>query len=288
VGFWDGARALRARRRATDVVNTHMTNADAAAVLALGARGPALVSTRHFASPRGRVLGIPVDALVRRRLDAEISISSAVADTVGVPSAVVHSGVPSVPTDGVGSAPRERVVLMAQRLQPEKSTETGIRAFAVSGLAHDGWRLDIAGEGPLRADLERLIDELGSADAIRLLGFRDDLPALLERAALFLAPCEVEGLGLALIEAMAAGAAPVAASAAGHLDVLAGLDERSGYRPGDVKDAAEALRDLAQDEGRRRRLAEQARHRARTEFSLTQQADRTDEVYRLAIERRRR
>jgi len=288
VGLWDGVRALRARRRTADVVNTHMTNADAAAVLALGRRRPALVSTRHFASRRGSVLGIRVDALVRRRVDAEIAISSAVAAAIGVPSVVVHSGVPSAPADAGVPAERERVVLMAQRLQPEKRTDTGIRAFAASGLAHDGWRLDIAGDGPLRADLEALVDELGVSDAVRLLGFREDLPARLERAALFLAPCEVEGLGLALIEAMAAGAASVAASAAGHLDVLQGLDARSGYRPGDIPDAADALRTLAEDEERRMRLAEQAGERARTEFSLAQQSARTDDVYRRAIERRLR
>ncbi|MGN7977323.1 glycosyltransferase family 4 protein [Microbacterium sp. 22195] len=288
VGLWDGVRALRARRRTAEVVNTHMTNADASAVLALGRRGPALVSTRHFASPRGSVLGIPVDALVRRRVDAEIAISSAVAAAIGVPSAVVHSGVPSAQADAGALAERERVVLMAQRLQPEKRTDTGIRAFAASGLAQDGWRLDIAGDGPLRVDLEALVDELGVSGAVRLLGFREDLPARLERASLFLAPCEVEGLGLAVIEAMAAGAAPIAASAAGHLDVLAGLDARSGYRPGDVSDAADALRTLAHDEERRMRLAVQARERARAEFSLTQQSARTDDVYRRAIERRRR
>ncbi|GAA3930509.1 glycosyltransferase family 4 protein [Microbacterium soli] len=277
--------ALRARRDDADVVNTHMTDADVTAVLALGRRGPALVSTRHFALPRGRVLGIPLDLFVRRRVDAEIAISSAVAEATGIPSTVVHSGVPAAsPSPATTPA---RMILMAQRLQPEKRADIGIRAFAASGLADRGWRLDIAGDGPLRAELEELIDTLGAGGSVRLRGFRDDMPDLLRTASLFLAPCDIEGLGLAVLEAMAAGVAPVAAAAAGHLDVLAGLDERSGFRAGDVEDAADALRAFAGDDERRARLAEAAQRRARTEFSLDQQVAGSDEVYRRAIEHAR-
>lgn len=272
-------RGLRRRRGEVQVVNSHMTDADVASALALGARGPALVSTRHFARRRGRATGIPVDALLSRRVDAEIAISSAVAHATGIPSTIVHSGVPYADS----SAEPGRVVLTAQRLQPEKRTDLAVRAFAASGLSRHGWRLDIAGEGALRGELERLISDLGASSSIRLLGFRDDLPELLERASLFLAPCDVEGLGLALLEAMAAGVAPVASASAGHLDVLDGLDERSGFRAGDVQDAADALRALATDADRRRRLAARARERVRTQFSVTRQLDGTRDVYRRAM-----
>lgn len=273
--------ALRRRREDVDVVNAHMTDADAVSAAALGRRGAALVSTRHFARPRGRIIGISIDLVLGHRVDAEIAISSAVAAATGRPVHVVHSGVPVAQP----SAHPEKVVLMAQRLQPEKRTEIGIRAFVASGLAHDGWRLDIAGDGVLRGALQQLIDDLGAGSSVRLLGFRHDLPTLLDSASLFLAPCDVEGLGLAVLEAMAAGVAPVAAMAAGHLDVLAGLDDRSGFRPGDVEDAAEALRTLASHDERRAELAVQARQRARAEFSLAQQVENTDAVYRQAMDR---
>ncbi|WP_309127666.1 glycosyltransferase [Microbacterium sp.] len=279
-GVRAGVAALRRRRHRLDVINSHMTDADAAAALVRGRRGAALVSTRHFALRRGRVIGIPVDLLLRRTVDAEIAISSAVAAATGLPSTVVHSGVPHAEA----AAHPGKIVLMAQRLQPEKRTEVGIRAFVASGLAHDGWRLDIAGDGTQRDALQRLVDDLGVGSSVRLLGFRADLPALLDGASLFLAPCDVEGLGLAVLEAMAAGVAPVAAASAGHLDVLAGLDERSGFRPGDIEDAADALRTLATDGARRSRLAAEARERARAEFSLAGQVARTEKVYERAIE----
>lgn len=176
---------------------------------------------------------------------------------------------------------------MVQRLQPEKHTEIGVRAFAASRLADAGWTLAILGEGPDRAGLESVIADLGLDDAASLMGFRTDVPEMLASSSMLLATCPVEGLGLAVLEAMTHGVAPVAAGAAGHLDLLEGLDERALYRPDDVADAAAALRTFADDPDRRRRLARAAQDRALTEFSMDRQVARTDAVYRDAIARRR-
>lgn len=278
------ADVLRAVRAApADVVNSHMTEADAACALALVGRPAALVATRHFARPRGRLRFLPVDALVRTRVDAEISISRAVAAAIGVPSVVVHTGIRSA---AGGSDGDTRRILMVQRLQPEKRTAVGVRAFAASGLAAEGWRLDIAGDGPERPHLEDLIREHSLERSVDLLGFRHDVPQLLDTSSIVIATCPVEGLGLAVLEAMTHAVAPVVAAAAGHLDLLEGLDERALFRPDDVDDAAEALGTFAHDPARRRVLALAARERARTEFSVTQQAARTEAVYRDAIARR--
>lgn len=278
---------LRRHARRADVVNTHMTDADVAAALLLGRHGPALVSTRHFAQTRRRFGPVRADWIVRRHVDSEIAISTAVAEATGIPSTVVHSGVPAAPPRASRSGAGARRVIMVQRLQREKHTDIGVRAFAASRLAERGWRLDIAGEGPQRDALHDLISDLDLSGSVRLLGFRDDVPALLASSALFLAPCPVEGLGLAVLEAMSAGVAPVVCAAAGHRDLLDGLDARAGFREGDVEDAADALRTFATDEQRRDRLGAAARERAAGEFSLDRQAERTEQVYRDAIARRR-
>ena len=46
----------------------------------------------------------------------------------------------------MGNPDREPVVLVAQRLEPEKDTDVAVRAFALSGLAGRGWRLEVAGD----------------------------------------------------------------------------------------------------------------------------------------------
>jgi glycosyltransferase involved in cell wall biosynthesis len=292
----DVARAVRRLARDADIVNSHMTAADlgAAFALALLRNAPPLVSTRHFAAPRGRLGPMPIDAFLGRRIRAEIAISRAVAAATGRPSTVVHSGVPDVP-DGPGTSStanaetaagelrpnRERTVLMAQRLESEKRTDLGIRAFAASALGEHGWRLQIAGEGAERAALESLADEL-DVEA-EFLGFRDDLAERFRTAGLLLAPCTVEGLGLTVIEAMAAGLPVVAADAGGHTESLEGLDPRALYAPDDPHAAARNLRSLAADDDGRAALGAAGRRRQRAEFTLTAQVAGTDAVYRAAL-----
>lgn len=281
--FGAGIRTIRARSGA-DVVNTHMTAADVAAVAAGAHRRAALVSTRHFSRRRGTAGPVPIDTLVARRFDAEIAISAAVAESIGVPSSVVHTGVPDAeesPTVGTS-----RTILMAQRLQPEKHSWLGVRAFAASGLAADDWRIVIAGDGPERDDLIRLSQELGIREQVDLLGFRNDVPALLDSSAVLMAPCPREGLGLTVLEAMSHAVPVVAAGAAGHLDLVGGMDPALLFAPDDVSEAAARLRALAEDDGLRVRLGHALQERQRTEFTIDAQAKGTERVYLDALSRR--
>jgi glycosyltransferase involved in cell wall biosynthesis len=288
VEFTPAARTLqvtRAVRRSTadvDIVNTHMTAAEIGALLGLMGRRrrrrPAVVATRHFAKPRGWTGPVPVGPLVRRRVDAQISISAMVAAAVDGPSTVVHPGVETRPLPPAAS--RERTVLIAQRLEPEKHTHVGIRTFAESGLARAGWTLRIAGDGSEREALTGLADSKGLGGAVRFLGFRPDVPELMARAGILLAPCPFEHFGLTVLESMATGLPVVAASAGGHVDMLDGLDARALHRPDDVHDAAERLRSLAHDPAGRTALGAAARARQERHFSLRSQVEATDAVYR--------
>lgn len=281
------ARAVRRLRRHIDVVNTHMTAADLGAAFAFSGMGSraAVVATRHFAQPRGRVGRVPIDAIVRRTIDAEIAISESVAAAIGVPSTVVHPGVETRPA--TDPALRTQTVLMAQRLQPEKATDVGIRAFAASGLAARGWMLDIAGEGGERDGLQALAASVGIGDTTRFLGFREDLPALMTRAGLLLAPCPFEHFGLTVVEAMASGLPVVAADAAGHREMLGGLDSRALFEPHSEDAAAAHMASLAADVRGRAALGESERARQSHGFSLRAQVEATEDVYRRTIAARR-
>ncbi|MEJ1088248.1 glycosyltransferase family 4 protein [Microbacterium sp. Mu-80] len=278
----DVMRALRVLPADVDVVNTHMTAADTAAVAAFGWRRarPAVVSTRHFARPRRRGM----DRLIGTTVDAEVLISNAVAAASGSAGTVVHTGIADLP--GTPGGERSRIVLVAQRLQPEKATDVAIRAFASSGLADAGWSMQIAGDGPEHSGLEAFTQQLGVAHAIDFLGHRADVTELMTTAGLLLAPCPLEGLGLSVLEAMRCGLPVVAANAAGHIDLLGGLDERALFRPGDAEDAARCLRALADDPAGREQLAIDARQRQLTSFSIDAQVTGTDAVYRNATRRR--
>ncbi|WP_404430590.1 glycosyltransferase family 4 protein [Microbacterium lacus] len=277
------AHAVRKLGSGADVINAHMTAADVEAVIAATGlrRRPALVATRHFTRQRGSRAPGSLFRAVERRLDAELSISDAVAAAINVPSTVVYSGVETPPRPP--AADRVPIVLMAQRLQPEKRTDVGIRAFAESGLAAHGWMLQIAGDGPERPQLEGLAAQLGVGSATQFLGFRNDVSELMARAGMLLAPCPVEGLGLSVLEAMALALPVVAADAGGHSSLLADLDERALFWPDDAGHAAAQLHALGHDADGRDTLGIAERERQSERFSIETWRAGTDAVYRRAI-----
>lgn len=63
----------------------------------------------------------------------------------------------------------------------------------------------LAGDGPLRPEIERQADRLGLRDSLRFLGMRTDVPQLLSAMDLFLLPSRWEGLGIVAVEAQASG-----------------------------------------------------------------------------------
>lgn len=277
VTTWDALLAIDAWRDST-VIHAHMTAAELAAALAVRARPP-LVVTRHFASPRGAsVPGRLAAGPVRRRLAAQIAISRYVAERIDGPSTVVYPGVPTVP-DVTG--PRDRVVLVAQRLEREKRTEDAVDAFAASGLAAEGWRMEIAGDGSERDALKRQASALLPGGAVRFLGHRSDVADLMARAGILLAPCRVEGLGLTVLEAMATGLPVVATALGAHPETVGSITGARLFT--DVPSAAALLRGLALDEAGRAEYGRRLRDRQREAFTLEAQAEATEAVYRRVL-----
>ena len=277
----DLARTLHRYARGADVLHVHMTAAEVAATLAttLVPGAAPVVATRHFARTRGSGPARPVTAAVaRHRVTAQIAISEYVARHVDGASTVVPVGVPDQP-DAPGAPERERVVLVLQRLEAEKRTDLALRAFAASGLADRGWRLDVVGDGALRPRLEAQAVDAGLARSVRFLGRRDDVESIMRRSAVLLAPCAVEGLGLSVLEAMASGLPVVAAAAGGHLETLRGLDPLALHTPDDADAAAHQLATLAADPERRTRYGEAAQRAQRARFTPRAQAVATQSVY---------
>jgi glycosyltransferase involved in cell wall biosynthesis len=279
----DVLRTVHQAARGADVVHAHMTAAEiACATGMLGTRTP-LVVTRHFARTRG---SNPVSALVgavaATRVATQLAISRWVADSIAGESVVIHPGVDRVEVT-VEADDREPVVLLAQRLEAEKETELAIRAFGQSGLVGAGWRLDLAGDGGERDRLEKLVGELGLSAATRFLGHRDDVTELMTRSAVLLAPCRVEGLGLTVLEAMAAALPVVAVAAGGHRETVGSVAGAALHPPGDVRAAAELLTGLAADPARRDRYGVALQQAQRTGFTPEHQADETAMVYEAVV-----
>lgn len=280
-------RAIARLAGDVDLVHAHMTAAEFAASLASLRPGPRcpIVTTRHFAAPRGQSpLGRLTAGFIARRISAQIAISHFVADRVDGACQTVYPGVDPF---RIAAAARDRAVLVVQRLEQEKRTDVAIEAFARSGLTDQGWRLRIAGEGALRDELGRQAAALGMSGEVDFLGMRADVPELMARASVMVAPCPVEGLGLGVLEAMAARLPVVASRAGGHLETLPETAQRYCFAANDADAAAAALRELADDPALRHELADEGLRRQQEHFTPAAQADGTAAVYEAVLSKGR-
>jgi glycosyltransferase involved in cell wall biosynthesis len=101
--------------------------------------------------------------------------------------------------------PRKKIIVAAGRLTEQKGYDRLIEAFSPVAVAHPEWELRIYGRGPDRRKLQRMINERGIAAQAHLMGWTDQLDAILSEAAIFALSSRFEGLPLVGIEAMSKG-----------------------------------------------------------------------------------
>jgi glycosyltransferase involved in cell wall biosynthesis len=172
----------------------------------------------------------------------------------------------------VAAAPRARLdggrprLVTVGRLKAPKDFATLVRAFAA--LPSNSFEALIVGDGPERPVVEAEVERLGLGRAVRLLGERQDVPALLAGSDVFVLSSASEGLPLSVEEAMAAGL-PVVASAVGGVPEVV-VEGETGFLvpPGDVDRLTVALGRLLADPSLRRRMGASGRARAEALFDL--------------------
>ena len=150
--------------------------------------------------------------------------------------------------------PDEVIVGYVGRLAPEKQVED-LRALADLPRT----RLVVIGEGPSRPALERLLP------GARFTGFLggDALAEAMASLDVFVHPGESETFGQTIQEALASGVPVVATGRGGPLDLVRSSVDGWLYRPGDLEDLRERVRDLAGDDAKRRAFGMRARHAVR-------------------------
>jgi glycosyltransferase involved in cell wall biosynthesis len=170
----------------------------------------------------------------------------------------------------LGLTAENDIVLMVAVLRPEKAHEALLKAAKRLIASHPSLKFLIAGDGPRRAELERMTRDLQLEKNVVFLGLRRDVAELLHLADVLVLPSHpvVETLPLAVLEAMAAGT-PVVASAVGSLPEVIedGVNGRL-IPPADDAALASALGELLTDRALARRLAGNARRLVEERFSV--------------------
>ena len=173
-------------------------------------------------------------------------------------------------------------VLAVGRLVEKKAPHLTIEAFAQVLHQHPSSHLYIIGEGPLRERCEAAISRFSIADSVHLLGAQPQevVRTYLKRAALFVqhsltAPNgDTEGLGVALLEAMASEIPVVTTRHNGFIDTVA--DGETGYlvEEGDVQAMSAAMSAILGNPRQARRLGAAGRSRVSQKFALESTAAR--------------
>ncbi|MFG0267255.1 MAG: glycosyltransferase family 4 protein [Rhodopirellula sp. JB055] len=212
---------------------------------------------------------------------------------------VIPNGVESANTTSVAEIDREevmsrldvpserRIILAVGRLWPQKRVRDLIWAGELMATTDGNTTLVIIGDGPQRDELVRHRDAVSAPLHVRFAGQRNDVAELLPHADQFWIASEYEGQSNAVIEAMLAGVPVIASDIPGNRDLV--IEGETGWLFPLGDEAALVRRSLAvlNEPEECKRVAEQARQRIATEFSLDAMVQRHIELYtRLLSERR--
>ena len=209
--------------------------------------------------------------------DVAVATSRAVAQFVQARRVeVIYPGVPSMPRGGNADP---WTIGAAGRLVPIKGYQHLIEAFAAVHARHPQARLEIAGDGPLRVDLESQAQQRGLGDAIRFHGWVEDLAGAMSSWSVFVQPSLEEALGITVLQAMAGGVAVVASDVGGLSELVDPGVSGALVPPGDSVALAAAISDMLADPGRRARFVAAAERKAGA-FSEQRFATEVARVYR--------
>jgi glycosyltransferase involved in cell wall biosynthesis len=188
-----------------------------------------------------------------------------------------------VEMDDFTPQPKEPRVLVATRLFERKGVQHVIEAM--SHLPEQVYRLEVAGDGPMRAQLEQQARALRVPATFHGWLPRRPLCQLFERSRIFVLASISDNFPVSLLEAMAAGCAIITTSAGGCPEVVA--DAGLVVEPGNVDSLRQALTRLISHPSLAEELGQRAAKRARDLFSWPAVASRHEAAYEAVLRRQR-
>lgn len=273
-----------------DIIHTHNSSAQLYAVLANIFCHKIMVTTEHNTQNRkrgNRILSL-IDKWMYARYDHIICISKQAEENLrsylqnesvslkkivtiynGVNIETIHSAQPLL-----SEKPDKFLVVMVAAFRPQKDHATLIKAM--TRLPKEKFEAWLVGDGESRAEVERLISDLGMEDRVKMVGLRTDVPQILKTADVIVMSTHYEGLSLSNIEGMAAGKPFVASDVEGIREITKGFGILVPHEDADA--LAEAIKQLHDDKMYYKQIADKCYKRA-TQFDMSNMVSRYNDVY---------
>lgn len=274
------------RRRGSTIVHLHTFASQVVGTRAALRAGAKVLRTEHSTRVYDDPSCWPFSKWSLRRVDASVCISEHVrrvalarapwAEKIMhvVPNGVNVEHFAPRPVPSIGERGRVRFVALG-RLEPRKGVDIALRALVRVRSAE----LAIVGDGQSRALLESLATTLGVADRVRFVGYASDVRDEIAKAHLALSSARSEGLGIALLEAMAMGRAVVALPTGGVPEIVKDGDTGWLARGDDEEALARTMRDAIDDPDAMTRRGERARERVVASFSVDAMREGYERLY---------
>jgi len=288
-----------------DVIHTHGVKANFFGRLAAKNLEIPLVTTVHsilrfdYQNNLAFLVASNMEKWTRPLNDQFIAISHSIEESLlneGVPQdkiSIVHHGIDFDRYSSGKSILREELSLpedaymigVVSRLVEAKGIEYVLEAMPMILKDKPTAHLIIVGTGPYEQHLKKLTADLEIQDHVHFIGFRKDIPDLLHSFQCFVSASLSEGLGLNVLEAMAASVPVVVSGVGGILDFTE--DEVNGLLIPlrSSTDIAIKILTLMQDDDLSRQLVHNAVERVKTHFSLDSMGKKTADVYQKLIDK---
>lgn len=226
--------------------------------------------------------------LYNQRVDGIVAISQKIADLLAEGGVgrekirVIHSGVDPAPFQNAKAAESKSplpVVGTVAVLEERKGHRFLLEAAAL--LKQEGYRLKylFAGEGSQKEMLKKTAARLGLAEEVMFLGFVSDIPSFLSKVGIFVLPSLYEGLGVAVLEAMAAGKPVVATGVGGLPEVVEDRVTGLLVPPGDSAALAGAISKLISEKALMEEMGDLGWRRIQHHFTMEQMAEKNEDYY---------
>jgi len=171
------------------------------------------------------------------------------------------------------------------RFEPQKAIHDFLVSVSYVKKTYPDIKVVIAGDGPLRREIEKLINDLKLNDNITLLGWRNDVPEILAVLDIFCQSSLWEGCPMVLLEAMAVGKPIIATDVGGVKEIVE--DDNTGILvpPADPKAMGDAIVKLINNKEKAIKMGMNGRKRAESFFNMDFMLTKYERLYQDLLKR---